>query len=59
MNVILHGWSNTTNAVVAAIVLSPVVPLATAGVTWLFVLWLLRRYGRQTLSTRVRSQHGH
>ena len=51
MNVILHGWSNATNAFVAAVVLSPVVPLATAGVTWLFVFWLFRRYGKQTLST--------
>lgn len=51
MNVILHGWSNVTNAVVAAVVLSPAVPLATAGVTWLFVAWLFKRYGKQTLST--------
>jgi len=51
MNVILHGWSNATNVVVAAVVLSPVVPLATAGVTWVFVFWLFRRYGKQTLST--------
>lgn len=51
MNVILHGWGNVTNVVVAAVVLSPVVPLATAGVTWLFVAWLIRRYGKQTLST--------
>lgn len=50
MNVILHGWANVTNAVVAAVLLSPVVPLATAGVTWVFVFWLFRRYGKQTLS---------
>jgi len=50
MNVILHGWSNVTNTVVAAVVLSPAVPLATAGVTWLFVAWLFRRYGKQSLS---------
>lgn len=51
MNVVLHGWSNVTNAVVAAVVLSPAVPLATAGVTWLFVAWLFRRYGKQELRT--------
>lgn len=51
MNVLLHGWCNVTNAVVALVVLSPMVPLATAGVTWLFVAWLFRRYGKQTLST--------
>lgn len=50
LNVLLHGWSNVTNALVAAIVVSPLVPLATAGVTWLFVAWLFRRYGKQTLS---------
>ncbi len=55
MNVILHGWSNATNAVVAAVVLSPVVPLATAGVTWVFVFWLFSRYGKQTLSTSARA----
>lgn len=49
MNVILHGWANVMNAVVAAVVLSPVVPLATVGVTWLFVAWLFRKYGKQTL----------
>jgi len=49
MNAILHGWANATNAVVGAMVSSPVVPLATAGVTWLFVAWLFRRYGKQTL----------
>lgn len=57
LNVILHGWSNTTNAVVAAVVISPLVPLATAGVTWLFVAWLLRKYGKQTLSARNRGEH--
>lgn len=50
MNAILHGWANTTNMVVMATVLSPVVPLATAGVTWLFVAWLFWRYGKETLS---------
>lgn len=50
LNVLLHGWANTTNAVLALTVLSPVVPLATAGVTWLFVAWLIRTYGKQTLS---------
>lgn len=55
MNVILHGWANVTNTVVAAVVLSPVVPLATAGVTWLFVFWLFKRYGKQTLSTSARA----
>lgn len=56
MNVLLHGWSNTTNAVVVLIVVSPVIPLAQAGVMWLFVLWLLRKYGKQTLSTSARAQ---
>jgi len=56
MNVLLHGWSNTTNTVVALIVVSPVIPLAQAGVMWLFVLWLLRKYGKQTLSTSSRAQ---
>ena len=51
MNVILHGWANATNVVVAATVLSPVVPLVTAGMTWLFVAWLFWRYGKQTLRT--------
>ena len=54
LNAILHGWANVTNAVVAAVVLSPVVPLATAGVTWLFVAWLFRRYGKKTLSSAPR-----
>jgi len=54
MNTILHGWANTTNVAVAAIVLSPVVPLATAGITWAFVAWLFWRYGKKTLSTSTR-----
>jgi hypothetical protein len=56
MNVVLHGWANATNAVVAAVVISPVVPLATAGVTWVFVAWLFWRYGKQTLSAAVRAE---
>lgn len=59
MNVILHGWSNTTNAVLAAVVLSPVVTPVMAGVMWLFVVWLLRRYGKQTLSTSAHAQQRH
>lgn len=50
MNVLLHAWANVVNAVVAAAIPSPVIPLATAGCTWLFVAWLFRRYGKQTLS---------
>lgn len=53
MNVLLHGWANTTNAIVAVVVLNPLVPLATAGVTWIFEAWLFSKYGRQTLSTRT------
>jgi membrane protease YdiL (CAAX protease family) len=49
MNVLLHGWANVTNAIVAVVVVSPAVPLATAGLTWLFVAWLFRRYGKETL----------
>jgi uncharacterized protein len=45
LNVLLHGWANVTNAVAVSVMASPLVPLATAGVTWLFVAWLLRRYG--------------
>ncbi len=49
LNVLLHGWANVTNAVAVSVMASPLVPLATAGVTWLFVAWLLRRYGGATL----------
>jgi uncharacterized protein len=49
LNVLLHGWANVTNAVAVTVMASPLVPLATAGVTWLFVGWLLRRYGGQAL----------
>jgi uncharacterized protein len=49
LNVLLHGWANVTNAVAVSLMPSPLVPLATAGVTWLFVAWLLRRYGGVTL----------
>jgi uncharacterized protein len=49
LNVLLHGWANVTNAVAASVMASPLVPLATAGLTWLFVAWLLRRYGGATL----------
>jgi hypothetical protein len=58
MNAILHGWANTTNAVVAVLVLSPLVPLATAGVTWLFVAWLFWRYGKETLSASAQLVSG-
>ena len=49
LNVLLHGWANVATGVVALLVVSPIVPLATAGITWLFVAWLLRRYGGATL----------
>ena len=49
LNILLHGWANVTNAIAVSVMASPVVPLATAGVTWLFVAWLLRRYGAATL----------
>jgi uncharacterized protein len=49
LNVLLHAWANVATGVVALLVVSPIVPLATAGITWLFVAWLLRRYGGATL----------
>lgn len=49
LNVLLHGWANVTNAVAVTVMASPLVPLATAGVTWIFVAWLHRRYGGATL----------
>jgi membrane protease YdiL (CAAX protease family) len=49
LNVLLHAWANVTNGLVALVVVSPIVPLATAGLTWLFVAWLLRRFGGATL----------
>ncbi len=49
LNVLLHAWANVATGVVALLVVSPIVPLATAGFTWLFVAWLLRRYGGATL----------
>lgn len=45
LNVVLHGWANVTNAVALAVMPSPLAPLVTAGATWLFVAWLLRRFG--------------
>lgn len=49
-NIALHAWANVANTLAAAIQPSPVVPLVTAGITWLFVAWLLRRYGKQRLA---------
>jgi len=51
LNVLLHGWANVTNAVAVSVMPSPLVPLIVAGVTWLFVAWLLRRYGGAELRT--------
>lgn len=55
MNALLHGWANATNALVVLLVLSPVTPFVTAGVTWAFVAWLFRRYGKESLSTATRA----
>lgn len=52
MNILLHGWSNAANALVVLVMPSPVVPLATAGATWIFVVWLEKRYGKERLSAR-------
>jgi membrane protease YdiL (CAAX protease family) len=49
LNVLLHAWANVATGLVALVVVSPIVPLATAGFTWLFVAWLLRRFGGATL----------
>lgn len=50
LNIGLHAWANVTNTIAALIMPSPVVPIATAGLTWLFVAWLLKRYGKERLS---------
>ncbi len=54
LNVLLHAWANVTTGLVALVVVSPIVPLATAGITWVFVAWLLRRYGGATLRAPAR-----
>ncbi len=54
LNVLLHAWANVTTGLVALLVVSPIVPLATAGITWVFVAWLLRRYGGATLRAPAR-----
>lgn len=50
LNIGLHAWANVTNTLAAALMPNPIVPLVTAGITWAFVAWLLRRYGKETLA---------
>lgn len=50
LNIVLHAWANVTNGIVALIQPSPVVPVATAVFTWLFVAWLTKRYGKERLA---------
>jgi hypothetical protein len=54
MNALLHGWANAVAAVLASVAIGPMVPYAIAGVSWLFVAWLLRRYGKETLRSAPR-----
>jgi len=46
LNIGLHAWANVANAVAAAVQPSPLLPLITAGLTWAFAAWVLRRQRR-------------
>lgn len=55
LSILLHAWANVTNPLAASLL--PDDPAAagmsgivTAGLTWLFVVWLNRRYGKETLA---------
>jgi len=50
LNIVLHAWANVTNGIVAMIQPSPLMGVATAVFTWLFVAWLTKRYGKERLA---------
>ena len=56
LSILLHSWANVTNPLAASLL--PDDPAAagmsgivTAGLAWLFVVWLNRRYGKETLAS--------
>jgi membrane protease YdiL (CAAX protease family) len=54
LSILLHSWANVTNPLAASLLpddpaAAGMSGIATAGLAWLFVVWLNRRYGRATL----------
>lgn len=58
LNIVLHAWANVTNITVALIQPNPLAPVVLAVFTWLFVAWLMRRYGKDRLATGLRPEPG-
>lgn len=50
LNIVLHAWANVVNMTIALIQPNPLTPVVLAVLTWLFVAWLMRRYGKDRLA---------
>jgi membrane protease YdiL (CAAX protease family) len=55
LNIVLHAWVNVTNAIVFMVQPNPLIPIATAGMTWAFAAWVLRdsKRSKRTAATEA------